>query len=74
MIVNGITLEPHMVGAPIAGGRKANGFELVESAAWADVVALKGAVIPGLGEVLEVGAPRVDPLPAGSRINLVTAG
>lgn len=31
MVVNGIVLEPRLLGAPIADGRKANGFELVES-------------------------------------------
>jgi hypothetical protein len=72
MVANGIVMEARIIGLPIAGGRKANGFELVEAAPWSAVMALKGVVLPELGEVLEVAAPRADPLPAGSRINVVT--
>ena len=71
-VIKGITLEPRLLGVPIAAGRRANGFELGAAASWADVVALKGEVLPGVGEIVEVGAPRLDPLPAGTRINLVT--
>ncbi len=73
MVANGIVMEARFLGMLIVGGRKANGFELVEAAPWASVMALKGVSLPELGVVLEVGAPRVDPLPAGARINLVTA-
>ena len=73
MTVNGIAMEPRITGAPIAGGRKANGFELTADATWADVMALKGTTIPGFGVVLEVSAPRREVLKAGSTINLVTA-
>lgn len=72
--INGIKLIAVVLGHPLTDGRKANGFELAASSPWTDVTQLKGLVIPGIGEALEVGAPRVDPLPAGSRINIVTKG
>lgn len=71
--VNGISFRTSGLSAPIAGGRRANGCELLTAAAWSDVRALAGTDVPGLGVVLDVGAPRIDPVPVGARISLVTA-
>ena len=70
--INGVSFRSSGLSAPIPDGRKANGCELTASAPWATVRALAGVEVPGLGTVIEVGAPRVDPVPAGARINLVT--
>jgi hypothetical protein len=59
--------------APMADGRMANGAELARSAPWADVRALVGADVPGVGVIVDVRAPRINPLPVGARINLITA-
>lgn len=67
-------LEPRLLGVPLQSGRRANGFELTSSATWSAVMSLKGEMLPDIGVILDVGAPRVDPLPAGTPINLVTAG
>lgn len=71
--IQGVAFRLSGLSVPIAGGRRANGCELLAPAAWADVRALAGVDVPGLGIVLDVGAPRQDPVPAGARINLVTA-
>lgn len=72
--IKGIDIIPRMLGAKIPNGRLAHGFELASSATWAEVMSLKGEVLPNLGEILDVGAPRLDLLPKGTPINLVTAG
>ena len=61
------------ISAPLRDGRVANGYEVTVAGAWSEAMALKGRIVDG-AEVLEVGAPRVDPLPVGTRINLVTRG
>lgn len=71
--IAGVTFRVSGLSASIANGRRANGCELTAAASWASVRALVGADVPGLGVVLDVGAPRTDPLPIGARFNLVTA-
>lgn len=82
--VNGVDVTFRFSGlqVAIANGkdgqpRRANGCELLAEAPWAAVRALadKDAPrdVPCLGRVLEVGVPLVDPVPAGTLINLVTA-
>lgn len=58
--------------AAIAGGRWANGAELLRACTFADLRALRGCAVPGLGVVLEVGSPKADTLPVGQIVNLVT--
>lgn len=72
--VNGIGFRVEIAGPhPKDATKRVNGCALTAAASWASVRALVGADVPGLGVVLDVGAPRVDPLPIGARINLVTA-
>ncbi len=61
------------ISAPIADGRIANGYEVTVPGPWSEAMALKGQIVDG-AEILEVAAPRLDPLPVGARINLVTKG
>jgi hypothetical protein len=61
------------ISAPMADGRIANGYEVTSPGTWSEAMALKGQIVDG-AEVLEVAAPRMDPLPVGTRINLVTRG
>ena len=56
----------------IAQGKAHNGVEVQREASWAEVRALAGADIPGLGVALDVRVPRVNPVPAGTRINIIT--
>lgn len=60
--------------AAIAGGRWANGAELLRACAFAELRTLRGCDVPGLGVVLDVGSPKLDTLPVGQVVNLVTAG
>lgn len=60
--------------AEIAGARRANGAELLRACSFADLRALRGCDVPGLGIVIDVGSPKIDTLPVGQIINLVTAG
>ena len=61
------------ISAPLGDGRVANGYEVTMPGSWSEAMALKGQFVDG-AEVLEVGAPRLDHLPVGTRINLVTRG
>lgn len=60
--------------AAIAGDRWANGAELLRACSFAELRAMRGCDVPGLGVVLDVGSPKLDTLPVGQVVNLVTAG
>lgn len=71
--INGVSFRLAIVGAPHPDAAKlVNAVELLSSAPWSSVRDLVGYEVPGIGVVVGVGAPRVDPLPVGARINLVT--
>ena len=71
--IKGVSFRVSGLQAAISNSRRANGCEMLAEASWSAVRALAGAEVPGLGIVLDVGVPRVDPVPAGTRLNLVTA-
>ena len=59
--------------ADIAGRRVANGAELLRACSFTDLRALRGCDVPGVGVIVDVGSPKLDQLPVGQVVNLVTA-
>lgn len=73
--IDGVSLRLEITGPhPVDAAKRVNGCALTAAATWSAVRALSGKVLPGVGTILAVGAPR-EPgnLPIGTRINLVTA-
>lgn len=73
--IGGVSLRLEIIGAhPTNAALVVNGCSLIAPATWAAINALVGSTIPGSGEIMAVGAPRMrGDLPIGARINLVTA-
>jgi hypothetical protein len=70
--INGVAFRVTGMRAPIKGSRFANGAELTRDCAFADLRALIGERVPGLGLVVAVGSPRLETLRVGQPVNLVT--
>lgn len=68
----GVAFRVTGIAAPISRGRVANGAELLRACSFSDLRALRGLDVPGLGLVLDVGSPKIDTLPVGQVVNLVT--
>ncbi len=73
--INGVAFRVVGLRSLIKGARHANACELTAPAPWAQVRAIAGLKVPGLGPILDVGAPRIGDgtLPAGTPFNLITA-
>lgn len=72
--INGIQMQPGIVGHALPNGKRANGLELLTPSSWAALQGLVGNRHPMIGTITAVSAPRSDELPTGARINLVTEG
>lgn len=71
--LRGVAFRVTGMRADIRGARCANGAELLRACSFAELRALRGVDVPGIGVVIDVGSPKIDPLPAGLIVNLVTA-
>ena len=69
--IGGVPFRLSGISAPISGGRTANGAVLLRETRYRDLRPIRGSTIPGLGLVLEIGAPKMDLLPEGTVINIV---
>lgn len=71
--LRGIAFRVTGMRAEISGARWANGAELLRACTFAELRELRDVDVPGLGVVLDVGSPKLDVLPVGQVVNLVTA-
>ena len=70
--LSGVAFRVTGMRAAIRGNRMANGAELLRPCSFAELRALRGCDVPGIGVVLDVGAPKLEVLPVGQVVNLVT--
>lgn len=71
--IAGVAFRVSGMRAPIKGERVANGAELLRACSYAELRGLRGRDVPELGLVLDIGSPKLDLLPVGQVVNLVTA-
>lgn len=65
--LRGVAFRVTGMRAEIRGARMANGVELLRACTFAELRELRDVDVPGLGVVLDVGAPRVNPLPTAAQ-------
>lgn len=72
--IGGVSLRLEIAGPhPVDPSKRVNGCALTAPATWAEINALAGHELPGVGLIVVAAAPRVrGELPAGTKINLVT--